>query len=266
MTQSAKKSIKIQCPECESTIRIPADFQGKRGRCPQCNVSIDIQLLLSNKTSARIHTIPESTKSPLLALTQKYSSSLKQYGIDLQKIYELMRQRLLKRKEFKEQKTILRNQVFHPIIEELMLCKDISLSLEERIELWERVFGLLPYTYPDKTSGAVFNIYPRYEYACLIGLAHILSGYSNQEVKLQIIKKAIHGERTEPDMKALFARILKSPYRDEFVKRTKEFLESNRHITARSADKGERELRQIEEDFNFGTSWIAFHLPPESEK
>ena len=198
---------------------------------------------------------------PLILLTEKYAAQLRKYGIDLKKIYALLREQLIHKKEFAKQKALLKKEVFKPIISEITRLSDFSFSLQERIELWYNVFGVLPYTFAEKDPEVIFNVYPRYEYAGIVSIGYVLSGYDDRALKQRIITKSVKGERTTTHMKALFNNVITSPYKDEFIRRTRHFLAETRQIVT-SAPKGEkRAARQIEEDFNFGFSWVAFHLP-----
>jgi hypothetical protein len=260
--KTPSKSIRIRCPLCSSAIRIPVDYSGTRGRCPSCGGSLDVRSLISEKSrnsdTSAIHA--HSRRFTLFGLTKKHSAALKQYGIDLQKIYTLMRQRMLKRKEYEEQKAILRRQVFTPIIDDAVKLSDAPFSPEDQIELWKMVFELLPYSYPEKDSDTVFNLYPRYELAGLTGLVYILGGYPNADVKREILIRAVNGDRNSPQMKSLFAQVRNSPYNESLIKRVQEFLENTRNISKSSTNLSERALKQIEEDFNYGVSWTAFHV------
>ncbi len=119
----------------------------------------------------------------LIKLTEKHADRLKQHGIDLQKIYALLRKQVIHKKDFEKQKTLLRRDTFSAIIDDILKLSDFTFSLEERIGLWYSVFELLPYSYPEKEQDAVFNIYPRYDYACIIGAAYVLGGYQNKLLK-----------------------------------------------------------------------------------
>jgi hypothetical protein len=197
----------------------------------------------------------------LIKLTEKHAGRLKQYGIDLQKIYALLRKQIIHKNDFKKQKTLLRRDTFSVIIDDLIQLSDFTFSLEARLMLWYSVFGLLPYTFPEKDQDVVFNIYPRYDYACIISVAYVLGGYQNKLLKKNIMIKALKGERSTPGMKKLFKDLLATPYRNKFVVRTKKFLDEIRSIHKDTKQEDLRSLQQIEEDFNFGFSWIGFHLP-----
>ncbi|KPK92645.1 hypothetical protein AMJ80_06450 [bacterium SM23_31] len=272
----------VRCPECGKLVRIPSNYTKEKGRCPSCNAVLDLKILSRRVQSetkvpqkdlpARRKTVDYHSEShPLIQLTKKYGGNLKKYGIDLEVIYALIRKQVIHKKEFEEQKSQLRNKMLTPIIAEMIRLPDFSFSLQERIELWYVVFSFLPYAFPTeadqhppdegKDSEAVFNVYPRYEYAGLVSVAYVLSGYDNTEIKSEIIMKIITGERTTPEMKQLFQEILDSFYKGEFIKRTRKFLEETRQITKHVPEGEERTARQIEEDFNFGFSWIAFYLP-----
>ena len=262
---------RVRCPECGKLIRIPQDYNKERGRCPSCNVVLNLRALSKVQSELKvpqknvlvrrktIDSIPES--HPLIQLTEKYAANLKKYGIDLQEIYTLIRKQVIHKKEFEKQKSLLRNKVFTPIITEIIQLPDFSFSLQERIELWYIIFDLLPYTFKGKDPDTVFNIYPRYEYAGILSVGYVLSGYDNAKVKQEILIKTMKGKRSTPKMKQLFQEILDSPYKDEFIRRTRQFLEETRQISKRAPEGEERAARRIEEDFNFGFSWIAFHLP-----
>jgi len=264
-------SSKVRCPGCGKLIRIPRNYIRERGRCPSCNAVLDLTALSQAQSESKIpqknmlarrktiDSIPES--HPLIQLTEKYAANLRKYGIDLQKIYALIRKQIIHKKEFEKQKSLLRNKILTPIIAEIIRLPDFSFSLQERIELWYIIFDLLPYTFEGRDTDAVFNIYPRYEYAGIVSVGYVLSGYDNAEVKREILMKTIRGKQSTPKMKELFQEILNSPYKDEFIRRTRQFLEETRQISKRAPEGEEQAARQIEEDFNFGFSWVAFHLP-----
>ncbi len=194
-------------------------------------------------------------------MIEKNGDDLKQYGSNLQKIYALLRERILHKKDFEKQKGLLRRDGFTQLIDDLLNMVDFMLPLETRIELWYIVFELLPYTYPEKDLDFAFNIYPRYELACIIGTGYVLGGYSNKRKKKNIIIKAVKGQRSTPEMKKLFQEIVSSDYREEFIQRTKALLEETRTIRGIAPKSEKRSSQQIEEDFNFGFSWIGFHVP-----
>jgi len=224
-------------------------------------VKSDLKIPQKNMLARRktVDFLPES--HPLIQLTEKHGANLKKYGIDLQKIYTLIRKQIIHKKEFEKQKSLLRNKILTPIITEIIRLPDFSFSLQQRIELWYIIFDLLPYTFEGRDTDAVFNIYPRYEYAGIVSVGSVLSGYDDEKVKQEILMKTIRGKQSTPKMKELFQKILNSPYKNEFIRRTRQFLEETRQISKRAPEGEEQAARQIEEDFNFGFSWIAFHLP-----
>ncbi len=232
------------------------------GKCPDCKGVLNLRKILPGNVApgkSRRITIPHDIH-PLVYLTGKYNKKLRQYGEDLQKIYALIRSQFVHREEYEKQKLILKKQIFTPIIDDAASLPDFSWNLQQRIDLWQLVLTLLPYTYPDKDPDAVFNLYPRYDYAALMCLSYALGGYENVKTKTLLMRKAVRGERSTPKMKQFFNEILKSDYGKEFQTRS-EFLlsESNKTLEYVPKDK-ERDYLQIEEDFNFGFSWAAFHF------
>lgn len=262
----------IRCPGCGNLISIPRNYNKERGKCPSCNAGLDLTALRQVKSGTKLPQKNAAVRKKtacslsgshlLIQLTEKYAENLKKYGIDLQKIYSLIRKQIVHKKEFEKQKSLLRNEIFTPLIKEIIQLPDFSFTLRERIELWYIIFDLLPYILKGKDPEAVFNIYPRYEYAGIVGIGYVLSGYDNAEVKREILLKTIRRKRTTQKMKQLFQEVLNSPYKDEFIRRTRQFLEETREISKRAPAGEEHASHQIEEDFNFGFSWVAFYLPP----
>jgi len=258
---------KMRCPKCEKFFEIPDKSEGKKWRCPYCKTVISVKPVNTVKKkqekSSKIKL--SSDTHPLIRVTGNHASRLKKYGQDLQKIYALIRKQMIHKKEYEKQKALLKKEAFAPIIDSLLEIPDTPFSLKERIELWYLIFDLLPYKIPDKMpeneTGVVFNIYPRYEYAALVGLSYVLGGFSDNKIKKKICVKAVKGERSSSQMKELFKKITGSPYNKEFLKRAAGFIEDSGKIN-KIAPKGEElSSKQMEEDFNFGFSWIAFYLP-----
>ncbi|MFC1563386.1 hypothetical protein ACFL6G_00555 [candidate division KSB1 bacterium] len=244
--------IRTACPECGKKFKIPKDYSKKKGRCPSCRALIDIESLKQ---------IPQKSdfnnKHPVIYLTEKYSTSLSRYGADLQKIYKLIRNQLVHKKDYEEQKKILREQTFSPIIDEMSEFQKFELNPETRIELWKLVFTILPFSYPDKDESIVFNLYPRYEYATVICCGYVLSGYEDKQNIKKLIIKAVHGEINSKAMKNLIKKVVDSSFGEKFTNRSKTLLKETRDIPEIDGVN----THQIREDFNFGFSWISFHLP-----
>jgi len=254
---------KKRCPKCDKFFEVPDKSEGMKWRCPYCKLVINLKpakSLKENKDKPPIIN-DNSDTHPLIQVTVNHASRLKKYGKDLQMVYALIRKQMIHKKEYEKQKGLLKKEVFAPIIESLLEIPDTPLSLNERIELWYLVFELLPYKMPENDTGIVFNIYPRYEYAALVGLSYVLGGFNDKKTKKTIYVKAVKGERTSAKMKKLFQKITGSPYKKEFSKRTAGFIKDSGKI-CKMAPKGEElSSKHIEEDFNFGFSWIAFYLP-----
>lgn len=259
---------KYQCPECKKHFTVSAQYTKRKGKCPSCKAVLDLKSLKkyggdNSKTGKKEGKTKAQGKNthPLITVTVKHASKLKKYGLDLQKVYALIRKQIVHKKEYEKQKTLLKKEAFSSIIEDIVKLPRFDISLHDRIELWYIVFDLLPYTKKYKATDVVYNVYPRYEYAGLIGLGYVLSGYSNTKAKRRICVKSIRGERTTPQMKELFQEVLDSTYRDEFIRKASAFLKDGRAVGKNAPQGEERASSQIEEDFNFGFSWIAFHLP-----
>lgn len=254
---------KKKCPKCNKFFEVSERSKSTKWRCPYCKTVL--KLNSANSAKKKVDKPPKikdnSDTHPLIRVTAYHASRLKKYGKDLQKVYALMRKQMIHKKEFEKQKGLLKKEVFAPIIDSLLEIPDTPFLLKERIELWYLVFDLLPYKMPESNTGSVFNIYPRYEYAALVGLSSVLGGFTDNKTKKTIYVKAVKGERTSAKMKELFQKVTSSPYNKEFSKRTSGFIKDSGKI-CKMAPKGEElSSRQMEEDFNFGFSWIAFHLP-----
>ncbi|MFC1562318.1 hypothetical protein ACFL6I_09135 [candidate division KSB1 bacterium] len=274
MSRNAQKGMRIQCSSCGETFRIPADYDRPKGRCPSCGSVIHIRLINADSNTGRKGKVKKNSKAgtlaipddihPLIFLTGKYKRKLKEYGDDLRKIYGLIRNQYIHKDEFEKQKSFLKKQVFGPIIEDAVLLPDFTFSIQDRIDLWQLVFLVLPHTYQGKDPEAVFNLYPRYDYAALVCLSYALANVRDIKRKKTILAKAVRGERNTPKMKQLFNELRSAGYGGEVIKRIKRTIEETRLITKEIPPGMERKFRQIEEDFNFGFSWAAFHLPQET--
>lgn len=254
---------KKRCPKCEKFFEIPDKSEATKWRCPYCKTVLRLKPAKTAKkkqeksSKIKLH----SDTHPIIQVTVDHASRLKKYGQDLQKVYALIRKEIIHKKEYEKQKSLLKKETFAPIIDSLLEIPDSPFSLKERIELWYLVFDLLPFKIPENDTGVVFNIYPRYEYAALVGLSYVLGGFNDKKIKKKICVKAVKGERSSSQMKELFQNVTGSPYNKEFLKRTACFVEDSGKIN-KNAPKGEElSSKQMEEDFNFGFSWIAFYLP-----
>ncbi len=244
--------IRTVCPECGKRFKIPSGFTKKKGRCPACKKLIEINSLKKwkvNSTRQEVH--------PLLYITKKFTPALLRYAGDLQKVYKLIRSQLIHKKDYEKQKKLLREEAFLPIVDELNKLPAFDLNRNIIIELWKNILNILPVTYPDKDPSIKFNLYPRYEYAALACCSSVLSGLDDKTLTKKILKRAFHGEKNSKPMKNLIKKVLESDYREEFISRSILLLEEIRNIPeAESID-----LNQLKEDFNFGFSWISFHIP-----
>ena len=251
---------KKRCTKCDKYFEIPERSKSSKWRCPYCKTIINLKPVKKKQEKLpKINT--RSAAHPLIQVTVNHASGLKKYGQDLQKIYALIRKQMIHKKEYNKQKGLLKKEAFAPIIDSLLEIPDKPFSLKHRIELWYLVFDLLPFKIPEKDTGVVLNIYPRYEYAGLVGLSYVLGGFDDIKVKKKICVKAVKGERSTSQMKELFQKVTDSPYKNEFFKRTTNFIKESGKIS-KTAPKGEEHSsKQMEEDFNFGFSWIAFYLP-----
>lgn len=254
---------KKRCPKCAKFFEIPDKSKGTKWRCPYCKAVLNLKpaKTVREKQEKQPKIKLHSDTHPLIQVTGNHASRLKKYGQDLQKVYALIRKEMIHKKEYEKQKALLKKEAFAPIIDSLLEIPDTPFSLKKRIELWYLVFDLLPYKMPENDTGVVFNIYPRYEYAALVGLSYVLGGFEDKIVKKKICVKAVKGERSSSQMKELFQKITGSPYKKEFFERMTGFIEDSGKIS-KMAPKGEElSSKQMEEDFNFGFSWIAFYLP-----
>ncbi|MFC1477002.1 hypothetical protein ACFL6L_00890 [candidate division KSB1 bacterium] len=255
----------IKCSYCGTIVKIPAHYSGTKGKCPSCKNKLDIAQAkvirkpLKEKHISRLK-IPHDIH-PLIFLIGKNKDKIAQYGKDLQVIYELIRKQFVHREEYEKQKLLLKKEVFLSIISDAVRLPDFTLELHDQIDLWQLVFTLLPYTYPDKDPDFVFYLYQRYDLAALVSMSYILAGFDDPNMKALILRKAIRGERTTPKMKELFQEVITSPYGTEFTRRIRKVIDATREISYQAPEGREREYRQIEEDFNFGISWAGFHLP-----
>lgn len=265
MAPNNKDFIRIECANCGYKMRIPHDYDKPKGRCPKCKNVIDI-----GRARDRFSDSPESPPGkddgvhPAVYLTVKHLGSLKKYGEDLLKIYALIRQQFVNREEYEKQKLILRKQVFTPIIEDAAQVQDFDWKLQDRIDLWQLVFSILPYTYRGKDPDVIFHLYERYDYAAMISATWFLAGHPDTRLKSLILRKTVRGERNTPKMKELFTRIIDSGYGQEFRRRI-QLLNTETHTIANSAPEGlERDYAQTQEDFSFGIGWALLNIPMKS--
>jgi len=265
MAETNRNGKSFRCEQCGYLVRIPKNYTKSRGRCPKCKNVISLKTLGTAKKNVSRISVPDDIH-PLIFLTGKHRESLVQYGEDLQKIYTLIRNQYVHREEYEKQKLILKKQVFTPIIEDAARFRDFSWTLRERINLWQLVFTVLPYTYPGKDPEVVFNLYPRYDYAALVCLCYSLSGFDEYKTKLLILKKGVRGERNTPKMKELFMQVLSSDYGEEFETRIKTLHNDTRGISPLAPHGLEREYRQTEEDFNYGFSWAVLNISKPASK
>ncbi|MCP4727577.1 MAG: hypothetical protein GY863_21235 [bacterium] len=244
--------MKAVCPECGKKFKIPSDYSKKKGRCPSCKNLIEIKSLIDESAVNNF-----THKHPLIYLTEKFTPSLTRYGNDLQKVYKLIRSQLVHKKDYEKQKTLLREQAFIPVIDEILKLPVFEFDQNTISKLWKIVFSIFPVKYPDKNPTVKFNLYPRYEYAALMCIGCVLSGYNDKIIKKKILIRAVHGEKNSKQMKNLISKVLEGNYKNEFIKRSRGLLEDIKCLSAGNDD----DILQIKEDFNFGFSWISFHLP-----
>ncbi len=248
--------IRVDCPSCGKKLKIPINIKNRKGRCPKCSIIFELQPY-GNDFKAKI--IPKS-KHILIKLTASHSDILTQYGNDIQKIYKLIRERHIHKKEYDEQKKILRNQAFTPIIEDILKLKALKFVREDRINLWKEVYKYLPHTLDKINPDVVLNLYPRYEYACVISLGYLFAGLSDYDMKRDIINFSLVGDRNSKKIKGMFQNILSHTSGIELNTKISDFLKEIRQVDPANYVGDPKDIEQMTEDFNYGASWIGFHI------
>lgn len=240
-------SIQITCPKCGKKLRLPENFLKPKGICPKCNHTFKL----------------EKQQNPSLSLYDIIllnSKPISQYGKDLSKLYSMIKSQLVRKKEFDEQKQILRNNLFSDLIKKSININSFELNKDNFIALWKLVLELLPIKSDNVSSKFISNLYPRYEFACFISLSYLLCEVKNKELVTSILIDGINNLNSNSKIKDNLEKIIKSADNVTFIPKCNNYLEFVRNLNKTFAGNSELNIKHMSEEFGFGISWIAFHI------
>lgn len=239
--------IQITCPKCGKKLRLPDNFQKPKGICPKCNHVFKLS-------------IPKRLSVSLYDVILMHSNEISQYGKDLSKLYSMIKSQMIHKKEFEEQKQILRKILFSALIEKSINIGSFNLDERTFIEIWTLILELLPTKAENTPSNFISNIYPRYEFACFISLTYLLSEIKDRELANSILIEAIDKLKSNKSLKKNIEEIMNSKKNNNFIEKSKIYLTFIRNLNKTYENNSNLNISQMSEDFGFGISWISFHI------
>ena len=267
---------RLNCPFCNTPLKVPNRLQGKRARCPKCRNLLTIPK--TGKTSSAAADPwppgPEQLEQawnghcehPYRTILRGHGPALEHYSHQLYTLYDRIKKGSLHKRSFLVEKTKLKKFIYPPLLQLVLDAAAESFTLLHRISLWRDVLEILPHRDVTGESDYVRNSYPRYDLANIFGLGFAGGKLRNRplaatlvQFKLDILPPALTLESILMDLRS------DTHYRS-LVDRTTDIIEQNELAHTHAKDKFRETFEQLYENFGFGFNWIAMHLDVEEAR
>ena len=143
--------------------------------------------------------------------------------------------------------------------------KDFKLNAIEKVVIWQHVFEFFPYTYAGQSDDVILNLYPRYDMANIIGMAHVTRPLRNRKITAELIGYKVELGDMRHTIDSLLRRIPQDERYTMFVNRIYRIIEDP-DVVGRAEIDALRALILMDEEGDYIKRIFSIAPPEKGEK